>query len=438
MRKLKAAHTILLLFPLYTVFMTFSRGFYHEASFFVLIFAFLLFSIQIFKRKFTAENKPESEIRTNLFFILIFYVTSSLFFVKGYYQAKDNFYYLNLFLLIISAIIISTYHLNHTSKALVKYRFWILISLNILIRLFLLIASPSPKIDVFDAQKLGAEAILQLKNPYNYQYSQVYANTPALTYYPYPPGSLLLLTPVVYLFKDPRILFVITEILTALMLFGIIKKFSHTVSELIPIVYLFFPISYFILEQSWLDPLASFFIVLFAYLNRGDQKSRSISTLALGILITIKQYLLIFPLFLLREKGNSTKNLIIGCLFAFAITLFFFLVNPEKFNVYRLGYNYRFDSLTLVSFVFHNFNYTIPKQFIFAIWGGLLILVNTRKKSLESFEVYLNLSYWLLSFFLVSFIAFVNEYYLSYSTLILAYALSFKNFSSKRVRETSP
>ena len=192
----------------------------------------------------------------------------------------------------------------------------------------------------------------------------MYQNVPALTYFPYPPGSLLLIAPTVYFFKDPRVLFIITETLTALILYKLLAKTSSKISELIPIIYLYFPISYFILEQSWLDPLASFFLALIAYINFVSDKNRMLKTISLGILLIIKQYLLIIPVFFLKTGSKNIKNLIFGLLVAVAILFSFYIINPGKFNVYRTEYSYRYDSLTFISYLNNNFELKTPKQFV--------------------------------------------------------------------------
>lgn len=424
----RAAHTLLYLIPLYIGFMVMTRSFFHQAAFFLLVLTFITFSIYFIGNKLKQEGKSVSEVETSLFFICLFSIIFSLFLVKGLYQNDGPFLQLNYFFVILSILILSTYKLSPGNISLLaKSRFFVLLSLNILVRIFLIIGSPNPVIDVFDSLKRGPEALLQLQNPYDYQYSQVYRTQAALTYYPYPPASLLFLVPISLLFKDPRYLFVITEILTAFLFYKMLKKnnVSQKTSELIPSLYLFFPLSFFILEQSWLDPLANFLIVAFTYLTCFFKRLNLAPAIIMGLIMTTKQYLIIMPLFFLRNWKRYKKILLWSLLAVVTILFPFYLAGPNDFNVYRLNYTFRFDALTLTSFLYQNFKITIPRVVIFLAWI-ILVSIIFLKRPREIFENYMAMSYWFLGFFMFGFIAFINEYYLSYTLLILTYVISFK------------
>ncbi len=431
MSNLKASHAIIFLIPFYIIFMSFSRGFYNQSAFYILLSAFVLFTILFLGKYFKLTNTPAKQIEGNLFLIAIFSIMTSFFFVKGLYQADGPILQFNYIALILVLFLVLTFSMQKDAKLLIKYRFTVIILISVAIKVLLIIASPHPTIDVFDSLKKGGEALLEGKNPYNFQYGQIYKNVAPLTYFPYPPGSLLLLAPTVLIFKDPRMLMILSQTFTTLILFQILKRQckSRRVQELIPIIFLYFPMSFFIIEQSWLDPLVVFLVSLFAFLNLTSKNQKLAKVLALSITIIVKQYMPFILLFLLKNISKYLKIILLSVGVASAILLLFYLPNPEKFNVFRTDYIYRFDSLTLIAFVHNSFGLTIPKYIIYLLWG-LLALVALKPKGPQDHQIYLSMSYWLLGFFLFSFIAFVNEYYLSFSILLLAYTLSFNKSGS--------
>ncbi len=426
MTNLRASHQIIFLIPFYIVFMSFSRGFYNLSAFYILLSTFILFTVWFLGKNFKLTSAPVKQIETGLFLIAIFSVITSFFFVKGFYQPDGPILQFNYIALIIVLFLTLTFTMQKDSKLLIKYRFAVIVLISIVIKILIIVASPHPAIDVFDSLKKGGEALLEGKNPYNIQYGQVYKNVTPLTYFPYPPGSLLFLAPTVFLFKDPRVLLIMCQTFTSLLFFMILRQAcrSRRVRELVPILYLYFPMSFFIIEQSWLDPLAAFLLSLFAYLNLKYTNQKFLKVITLGLTIIVKQYLPIILLFLLKNTSKYLKIICLSTISALIILLLFYLPNPDKFNVFRTDYPYRFDALTLIAFMHNNFGIAVPKFVIYALWGSLAMVV-LRSRGSKDYQIYLGMSYWLLGFFFISFIAFVNEYYLSFSTLILSYTLSF-------------
>lgn len=369
------------------------------------------------------------EIENSLFYISLFFILTSFFFVKGMYQKDDVFLQINYVLLIFSTILLITYRWEIKSiiPSIANHRLALIIALNVSIRMFVLLGSPNPIIDVFHSLKEAPKAIIQGINPYDYSYSKVYRDIEPFTYFPYPPAALYLVTTSVILTNDPRFLFIVSETATAYLLYKILKrkKVSQNISELVAFSYLFFPATFFVLEQSWLDPAVTFLLVFFAYLANYYPKKQFLAAIALGLAMGVKQYLIILPIFFLRNIAKYKKILIFAAAVFVLTTLPFVLADPSKFNVYRLEYRYSsfYNSLTLASFLFKNFNVSTPIQTSYIAWIVLTLLTITKRPK-EIWKNYFIISWWLLGLFYFGNVGFLNEYYLSYTMLVASFVLS--------------
>ncbi len=139
----------------------------------------------------------------------------------------------------------------------------------------------------------------------------------------------------------------------------------------------------------------------------------------------IKQYLIFLPAFFARNWNPNKKMLILSSLVFAGISLLFIIPDPSKFNVYGLEYRYSnfYNSLTLPSFIFKNFNVKLPTIISYIFWIVISSVV-LMKKPKRLFEHYFLIAYWLLAIFFFGNVGFLNEYYLSFTMLFLAYILS--------------
>ena len=229
-----------------------------------------------------------------------------------------------------------------------------------------------PGIDVLMFQQMSADALIHGRNPYTIRYPSPYPpGTPfygpgvvgadnRLDYgFPYFPLSLLLVVPAYAVGGDSRFAHVFAIAATAgLMVAARPGRWAGLVATL----FLLTPTVYFIVEQSWTEPLLAFTfsLAMFAAL-----RWRRALPYALGLLFATKQYtVLMVPLvWLLVDEPRSLKKLVIllakaGAV-ALAITLPFFLWDPRAFYravvAFQFLQPFRLDALSFLVWIHHSY-----------------------------------------------------------------------------------
>ncbi len=347
------------IFPLFLLIIatTFRYGFFSLPGVAIVICSFLVLMHLFFRKGQSPDESPQNtEIIANLYVII--YVLF-LFFTNGIYEEHQR---ISLALVLISICIfplVITY-LVHTKviSSITKYRYAVLLFFALLLRILILFASPSPRIDTFFILKEAPLALLSGFSPYAISYSKVYQNVEP-NYYSYWPASFLLEVPFVTLFSDPRILFVFADIGAALLLYLLGKK--TRIAELLSLIYLFRPNSLFIIEQSWLTPLAFFFIVLSFYLV--SRFKVNAAAIVWGLLVGLKpDYVLAIPFFWFLTRFDK-KALLIFLITLAIIVLPFFILHPDKFITQTLLlYLLPFDKIPIPIHLSLNLN-TLYYQF---------------------------------------------------------------------------
>ena len=310
-------------------------------------------------------------------FLFIIIYTLFLFFSGGIYQTE-----------IIPSILITVYPflifplvltyllpLSKLSKNQRLSRFYFLLFSAVLLRIFIIIASPKPMIDVYTMLKEAPLSLLSRSNPYDTSYSQVYPGV-VPNYFTYWPVSILLEIPFVVIFKDPRILFVLADLGSAFLIYLLGKK--SFLAEILVLIFLFRPNSNFIIEQSWLAPLSLFLFLLIYYAL--EKNYRKTAAVASGLLVGIQPYylLIILPLFFLCRLN---KKMIASFISTLVLTVLpFFLINPARFLENTIIHFLRpgrenpapvYLSLNLNTFIHTLTNSDIP----FLVSGSLLLLI---------------------------------------------------------------
>lgn len=354
------AETQINLIVIYTLILfgyVFSLGFYSFGGFLSILIAFFL----LFGLKFK-KLKDFGQVSLLLSFLLIVSVTLSLIFYRGLYQEIQILVIISQWLLFLM-IPLSLLYIREGIKSIsfiYRYKFVILMVVAFVLRVLMIISSPHPKIDVFDQLSIGSAGLLEFKNPYQLTFPKVHADQiPVL--FGYFPGSVLILSPFKLLFGDHRMIFAMADIGSAFLLFKLLNKRmindkKNIVAEIVPLIFLYNPISLFVIEQSWLEPLMTFFTFLFVYLLIRNSKSL-LPYLVLGLALTIKQTMMIIllPLFF-KLRWKFSQLLLTGALAA-AIIIPFILWSPQDFffdltagfnDVYNTAGS--FDSLTLKTF----------------------------------------------------------------------------------------
>ena len=228
-----------------------------------------------------------------------------------------------------------------------------------------------PAIDVFVFQQMSSEALLHGRNPYTVRYPSVYPpGTPfygpgvvaadnRLDYgFPYFPLSLLLVVPG-YAAGDSRFAHAAAIALTAGLMAG---ARPGRWAGLMAMLFLLTPLVFFIVEQSWTEPLLafSFSLTMFAAL-----RWRRALPYALGLLLATKQYtVFMVPLaWLLVDEPRTWRKfatlVATAGAVALAITLPFFLWDPRAFYravvAFQFLQPFRLDALSYLVWIHHHY-----------------------------------------------------------------------------------
>jgi hypothetical protein len=246
------------------------------------------------------------------------------------------------------------------------------IAFAILASMMFLTYARNPHIDVFVFQQMSADGLLHGHNPYEIRYPSLYPpGTPfygpgvvnpadnRLDYgFPYFPLSLLLVVPAYAIGGDSRYAHVIAIAASAVLMAA---ARPGRRSGLIAALFLLVPTVFFIIEQSWTEPLLAltFSLTMFCALRwkRG-------LPCALGLLFATKQYtVLMVPLvWLLVEEPRSWKTFAVllakAAVVALAITVPFLLWNPRAFYravaAFQFLQPFRLDALSFLVWIHHN------------------------------------------------------------------------------------
>lgn len=401
----------------------FSRGFFSFSSITLLIIAYIFFSISTFLPKVTHKIKSQDPAHI---VVLLVILSTSLY--GGLYQ--HSLVLISLSFILLGLAIVLSFQLLKTEQLSSVKRIWFyMFSIAIALRLLMIWSSPNPIIDVFAYLKFGALHFLSGNNPYSMILPQMYKNV-VFDYYGYPPGTLLLTTPFVWLFKDPRYTFAAAEILTAFLILkinnGKLNKYYFS------LMLLYNPMSLYVLEQSYMETLAILLLTLSIWLI--SKKKFLISAVIFGIALSTKQYLVfLIPLFYrLINKESQVFRLSIMAFAIFvcsAVILPFFIWNQSDFthDVVTLQFSYpiRYEGLTFFS-LSHRFGMDFnPLISGVAITISFILIYFRRKIAIPSFFYLSSLLFF--SFFIFNKWAFVNYYYLISQLIIVG--ISFEPIS---------
>lgn len=390
----------------------------------VVTFAVLLY---FFLKPQIAELVAIKDPQPILILTLISSITLSLIYYGGAYQKPGAIYQLSILLLAICFLLSITYFF----KGEVKYRFVALFGLTILLRFLMIVSSPNPQIDVFVILKEAPQALMQGKNPYSISYTQSYPNvTP--DYFSYWPGAFLLAIPFSVVFGEPRLLIILAETLSAILIYKLLQKRNSSPAEILTLISLFIPRAFFATGQGWIDPLIVTLLMVTACLEVKKVKN-FFSPLLWGLSFTIKQTVFPIALFAYQAGVASIKKLTIALAVTAAIILPFFLWNPNNFINDTLGIFWRagttrealmHDSLTVNSWFFRTLGFDMPIVLRILIWTTFFVLI-LKKVGKGWANFFLACATWFLGFFIFSNQAFYNYYYFVVNLLLLAIVFNF-------------
>lgn len=287
-----------------------------------------------------------------------------------------------------------------------------------------LLHSPSPFIDAFVFQQQGAANLLSGRNPYQSEFPNIFSPpqsleflgyyAPQVTYYVYPPLSLLMTLPGYLIVGDVRLSMVAAEALTGLLLWTAALRAGHPPGAAVGLMGLLFlsPVRLHVLGLSWTEPLVG--LVLVALVGALLSGHRS-AGLVLGLLLAIKQYSIVaLPLLISRRFVPSPRLWIGAALAAAAATLPFVLWDAEALLSDTVGElmrgPFRRDGMSVTAAVAHAWGREAPGWLSFVAAGLALAWMWKRLPSGPSaLAAGLSLAY--LCFFVFGKQAACNYYY---------------------------
>ncbi len=387
---------------------------------FCLLFSFYVGNISLIFGSFTQAG--------SLGFLLVLFIALSMGMYGGMYQ--ENIYNLQQIsrYLLMLALGLSLFYVLDFSKTLLwlnRYKFIVLVLVALLLRIFIVISSPKPFIDVFDIQKAAPRVLISGHDPYSVSFltwSGEYYNA-----FTYGPAVLLLDLPAVLILNDPRYTMIFAEMGTALLLFIMLKrnKYMPLATEVIPLLFLFQPRAVFAIEQAWVDPLVVFALTLFVYLLF-FRKRLIVSSVVLGVAIASKQYSILLLPFLMKSRWYSLKQLMVSLASALIVMLPFIVWNFRDFVndviLLNLIIEPRYDSNSLNSLIHEMLGVDIPTYVYFALIL-LLFLTLFRKMTDKPYSIILAGALSTLGMFLLYKLAFLHYYYYAGSLVLISVVL---------------
>lgn len=256
-------------------------------------------------------------------------------------------------------------------------------------KLFVLFASPSPYIDVFHILQHATDTLLAGHNPYRASYAQIYP--PGTSYAPhlfYFPLCVAILAPFRALCGDIRAGYIACDLVFALLLCRIARRAcgdsgdgsARIAAYLLGLVYLANPISLFVLEQSWTEPISALLLALSLYLLlRGSHLP---GTAALGIYVASKQYNIVLIPFISLLRGGKRMILPV-ILIALATVVPFLLASPREFISSTVLHHLRLPpgahALNVYSLLFNRYGIRIPGLVSWPLLCAVFVFLLRRK-----------------------------------------------------------
>ncbi len=427
--------TLALLLFLATIPTTWNLGYFDFRS---LLAVFLLYGVLlwIFRSGQTLQIPfPDKNI---LYLVTIVIFSLFLFFSGGLYQLKGFSSNVLFFLPIFGFLILVTFEwigVKHKTSFFVFF-----LVLAIILRFLMLYASPNPVVDLFTMFKESTLGFLQGNNPYDISYTEVYKGLS--TRFNYWPLAFLAQVPFMALIPDPRILFIVSDVFCAWLLY-ILGRRSIIAMQLV-IIYLFRPNSLLLTENAWTTPLefllllcAVFCIISGSWVMKSIQRHREVLFGVFVALMTgIKPFwgvliLFAFPIF--RKK--AIRSLAMFTIVLSIIVGPFFLWNSQRFisetfignvdrqlkgHVEQLQDNYNGLNLDSLYYLFTGGDLSISIM-ILVIIATLHWVLHTLlyEKELRADYVVLGIIILFLTFCLLYKKSFINYYYLLANMIIL-------------------
>jgi hypothetical protein len=300
----------------------------------------------------------------------------------------------------------------------------------VVISLWTIHGSPNPRVDTIVVLKEAPLKFIQGKNPYNSQFSRVYANIEP-TYYNYLPFSFIYFMPFVRFLSDPRYGIVSANLISAILLYLIFKKTKDKDTlKMFVAMFLFLPRSFYMLEHVYLDSVIFTFFLGFYHLSQ--KKFRRLASFFLGLMFSFKQNIfLIFPYFFNKPVRRRLNYVFL--ILPFLLAVYFFAIDKNSFlnnTVFNLSpksitspIDYSLTLPTFIkSFALPNKNVIYNVSFVIFAIVYVVVLLFSKRKRIEN-----SLAITVLLFNYFSYHAFFNNYYLAVQFLLFEIACLYFN-----------
>lgn len=229
-----------------------------------------------------------------------------------------------------------------------RYVVPLVLTIHFLTGVWMIRATPSPHIDVHVFQQEGPRALLEGRNPYATQFTDIYRSTdpgqrpvygPELSRdgtlafgFPYPPLSLYCATAGYGIAGDHRY-----AQLVAVTAAGALMAYARPElsSALMAVMFLFTPRGFFVLGRGWTEPFVVLFLAATVFCAC---RCRRLLPVALGLFLASKQYLVLtLPLVPLLIEGPFRRREFVSLLakaaaVALLVSLPMALWNPGAFH----------------------------------------------------------------------------------------------------------
>jgi predicted small integral membrane protein len=277
------------------------------------------------------------------------------------------------------------------------------------------VAAPDPGLDVYYAQRDGADHLLAGQNPYTAAYPDPNVSGGRFSGAPfYPPFPLLVSTAIWACGLDVRVGNAAGDLVAALALFTLAwTRGERLPAALLAACYLHFPRVPLIMELAWYEPMLAAALGLGLLLVARGWR---LGYFLLGLGITGKQYaVVLFPPLLKALRGRRLALVGGTVLAGVVVVLPFFLWDEQPFLdrvvLHHLDQPVRLDGVTLQAAALNEFGVEVPKWLMYCLALLLIGLVTWRTPAHGQ-----NAAPWmatsLLIFCLFFSQAFINYYYL--------------------------
>ena len=314
-----------------------------------------------------------------------------------------------------------------------RKKFMYLVLCAVLAQLVIIFYSPRPVIDTYWVIQDGAEALLAGNNPYEATFTNPYTPEQCAATYPgrecvndnctYLPVVAYLSALVRLVFVDIRLPYIIASLIVSGVIYLVVStKHSADIAELSALLYLYLPLSLFVLEQSWVEPV----ILMIMYLAAAAAvfKMSTLLPILLGLLFATKQTTWLLVPFLPQLKQYSLKSLSITVGVFVAVVAPFLLWNYGAF-VYDVvidvaGLRYGFSDLSLNSVVQQYFLLPVAAAVTVTALGLLLLKLIRLRLGVRTF--FYSATIFMLTFFLLV-RGFANYYHFISGMIVLLITL---------------